>query len=108
MAFGNGHYTRTDGSWFYTLTGEPVPGAQDLRVGHRVVMDAPELHPAALLTIAQAAELAGVKADSWRRMVSRGLAPEPVFRFESTPLWTRPIIVHWKARRPGTGGRRAA
>lgn len=108
MTYGNGHYVRRGGVWCYARTEEPVPGAEDVRLNGRTVMAAPELHPDALLTIEQAAEMCGVKPESWRRMTSRGQCPEPVLRFGSSPVWTRPILDIWMARRPGRGGRTAA
>lgn len=66
---------------------------------------APELTASALLTVADVGRLAGVSKatiDSYRY---RGYLPEPQFVKVRTPLWTRPVIAHWLAQRPGCGWR---
>lgn len=108
MTFGNGHYTRKSGTWVYAATGEPVPGASDMRLGTRTVMVAPEVQPDALLTTEQVAELARVKPESLRSMISRGEGPAAVFKFGNQPVWSRPIIDHWMASRPRRGPTYAA
>jgi hypothetical protein len=105
MLYGNGHYVRSGGSWFYALTMEPVPEATDRRIDGRLVLEAPEVHPESLLSIEQAARICGVQPRSWRVMVSRRLAPAPVFRFGGSPVWTRGVLAVWLRTRPGHGGR---
>jgi hypothetical protein len=76
-------------------------GPPDLVVG----MLAPELSAGLMLTVADIAEAANVtKAtiDSYRY---RGYLPAPQVVLARTPLWSRPIIRHWLAGRPGCGWR---
>lgn len=110
MTYGNGHYERRAGVWVYAATGEPVPGATDVKLPGRrgLFMQAPEIHPGALLTTDLVVELLGITAAGFRGMVSRGDGPRPVFKYGNQPLWTRPIIDHWLATRPGKGGHNRA
>lgn len=77
------------------------PHAGDLIIS----LMAPELHPLALLTVAEIAEAAEVSKatiDSYRY---RGYLPEPQAARGRTPLWARPIVRHWLETRPGPGWR---
>jgi predicted DNA-binding transcriptional regulator AlpA len=56
-----------------------------------------------LLTTADAAELAGVSAASFRSYVSRGDAPAPDGKLGNTPYWNRSTITRWLKNRPGQG-----
>lgn len=107
LTYGNGHYARVAGVWRYASTGEPVPGAQDLPIGPRIVMSAPELHPDALLDTAAAASYWGCTRGSWRQFVVRGSAPQPVVHIGGSPCWTREVIDHWRAAHPVKRGRPA-
>jgi hypothetical protein len=99
-SYGNGHYTKkAGGAWVYTLTGDPVPGAVDMRLGKKRVMWAPELHPEALLNVDAAAALVGIKPASWRREVGRGQAPAAVLHVGFTPVWTVGVIQAWLKKR---------
>lgn len=99
--YGNGHYTRSPGgTWTYTATGEPVHGAEDLRVQGKMLMWAPELHPDALLTVERAAALCGVKTASFRRMLARGQVPPPVLHVGYSPVWTAGVLDVWMRTRP--------
>ena len=100
--------TPEDLAWAQELCGidEPVEvrcpdGGRDLVIGLR----APELAVSVMLTVADIAEVAGVSkatVDSYRY---RGYLPEPQFVKGRTPLWSRPIVHHWLANRPGSGWR---
>jgi predicted DNA-binding transcriptional regulator AlpA len=57
------------------------------------------------LTRAEAAELAGVKPDTWNSYVHRGQAPAPVEYISRTPLWDRAEVEAWLSNRPGPGTR---
>jgi hypothetical protein len=37
--------------------------------------------------------------------LARRRMPEPVTRIGNSPIWTRPVIHHWLATRPGQGVR---
>ena len=77
------------------------PHAGDLIIS----LMAPELHPMAMLTvgdIAEAADVSKATIDSYRY---RGYLPEPQAARGRTPLWARPIVIHWLATRPGSGWR---
>lgn len=58
-----------------------------------------------LLTVAEAASLAGVRPDTWTSYVSRGQAPAPDGRLGSKPWWHRATVEQWIAERPGMGAR---
>jgi len=78
-----------------------TPHVGDLIVG----LSAPELQAPAMLTVGDIADAAGVtKAtiDSYRY---RGYLPQPQVVRGRTPLWTRPVVHHWLASRPGPGWR---
>lgn len=75
--------------------------AGDLIIG----MMAPELQALMMLTVGDISELAGVSKatiDSYRY---RGYLPQPQIVRGRTPLWSRPIVHHWMACRPGSGWR---
>lgn len=106
LSYGNGHYLRgPDGVWRYSRTGAPVPGAHDLQLGAELVMEAPELHPAQLLCVEQAAAFCSIKPGSLRNMVARGAAPAPVLHVGVAPVWTAGVLRAWLETRPGHGGR---
>ena len=72
----------------------------------RVVgMDAPELHVRAMLTIGDIADMMEVAPDTVAAYRYRGYLPEPQALIGRTPVWSRPIIRHWLATRPGNGWR---
>lgn len=75
---------------------------EELRCGDVVVgMSAPELHPMAMLTVRDIAELAGISkatVDSYRY---RGSLPEPQVVRGRTPLWSRPVVQRWLDARVG-------
>lgn len=107
ISYGNGHYVRSrSGTWRYSLTGEEVPGASDLEVNGRIVMQAPELHPEFLMDIADAAAYCGMTRASWKVAVSQGRAPVSVVRLSISPFWTQGVLDAWLATRPvrGRGG----
>lgn len=58
-----------------------------------------------LLTRAEAAELAGVKVETWSGYVARGQAPKPTDRIYGKPLWDRRVVEDWKQNRPGQGSK---
>lgn len=102
------HATAEEQRWARSLCGieEPVTvrhpdGSRDLVVGMR----APELEVVALLTVQDIAEelyVSKATVDSYRH---RGHLPEPQVVKGRTPLWSRPIVRHWMAHRPGAGWR---
>jgi hypothetical protein len=59
------------------------------------------------LTAALAAELAGVKPNTWRAYVARGQAPSPDGREELSrhPYWLESTVRSWVRSRPGPGTR---
>jgi predicted DNA-binding transcriptional regulator AlpA len=77
----------------------------DRRAAQPLGIDAPELHPSRLITIAQVASLAGVEEASIHRYLLRGAIPQPPIRVGYSPCWPRPIIDHWLETRR-TSGRR--
>ena len=121
MHYCQGTYHRDDaGIWRYAWN-EPVPGARDLTVADLVPpggpdarsaadlapqarelvvgMLAPELDINLMLTVGQVADRAHVSKatiDSYRY---RGLLPEPQVTVGRTPLWARPVVERWVARR---------
>lgn len=58
-----------------------------------------------LLTVREAAALAGVSESTWRAYVARGQAPRPDVRLGATPGWQRSTIESWIAARPRAAGR---
>jgi hypothetical protein len=59
------------------------------------------------LTANLAAEMAGVRPNTWRAYVARGHAPAPDGREELSrhPYWLETTVSAWKASRPGPGAR---
>jgi len=55
------------------------------------------------LTNNQCAELAGIRPDTWRAYVSRGIAPEADRTTLGHPEWHRDTFMAWLAKRPGPG-----
>ena len=124
MQITHGIYTRDEhGTWRYPW-GDAVPGARDLTVGdlrclgtlpadvpddapvdHVVGIDAPELRVDVVLTIGDVAELAGVSPATITAYRRRGGFPEPQAVLARTPVWSRPVVEHWLASRPGNGWR---
>jgi hypothetical protein len=52
-----------------------------------------------MLTTEQAAALAGMKAETFRRYRSRGTTPEPDGYLGRTPWWRTETITRWAANR---------
>ena len=82
--------------------GVPWPEWEE-HAGTVVGMDAPELHPANLLTVADVGRLAGFTPEVVMDYVRRGSCPGPTVRLNRTPLWSRPVVVQWLARRRRRG-----
>lgn len=57
------------------------------------------------LLLAEAADIAGVRPNTWSSYVARGQAPAPVRRVGRTPLWDEDEVRQWVAERPGQGSR---
>jgi predicted DNA-binding transcriptional regulator AlpA len=57
------------------------------------------------MTRREVAELLGISTETLSAYVSRGQAPAPARRIESTPLWDEEEVRKWHAQRPGRGGR---
>jgi predicted DNA-binding transcriptional regulator AlpA len=57
------------------------------------------------ITSQEAAELAGVKRDTFSGYVTRGQAPKPIRHVGRTPLWDEDEIKAWMENRPGLGAR---
>lgn len=57
------------------------------------------------MTRDEAAELAGVRPDTWSGYVSRGQAPAPKRHVGRTPVWDEAEIRDWMENRPGRGSR---
>lgn len=62
--------------------------------------------PPDMLTMAEAAVIADMPYDSFRRYRVRGVVPEPDGYVGRTPWWRRETIEKWAAVRPRRGGRR--
>lgn len=77
-----------------------------LRHARQVVgMMAPELHPWALVGLADVATMTGIAEPTLRAYLARRQMPEPVTRVGRAPVWSRPIIERWLAgRRDGARG----
>ena len=58
-----------------------------------------------LITAAQAGEMIGVTARTFRSYSARGIAdcPEPVMHVGRTPLWDRQAVQEWHDARPRVG-----
>jgi len=52
-----------------------------------------------VLTTEQAAELAGMRVDTFRRYRARGTVPEPDGYLGRTPWWRKETIARWAANR---------
>jgi predicted DNA-binding transcriptional regulator AlpA len=84
----------------------PVPvGEWERRADVPFGLWAPELTPSRLLGVSGVARLAGVSPATVTAYLSRRRMPPPVTRVGNTPLWSRPVIHHWLASRPGQGAR---
>lgn len=57
------------------------------------------------ITRAEAAEIAGVKVETFAGYVTRGQAPAPVRHIARTPLWDEDQVKAWAEARPGRGSR---
>jgi hypothetical protein len=59
------------------------------------------------LSVSAAAELAGLKVDTWRAYVTRGKAPKPdgVDETFGRRYWFRSTVQGWLNSRPGRGAR---
>jgi hypothetical protein len=66
---------------------------------------APELTPARLLGVADVARIARVTPATITAYLARRRMPPPVARIGNSPVWSRPVIRHWLASRPGQGAR---
>lgn len=84
-------------TWQEGLSGKlGVPWPEWERRAHRVVgMQAPELHPQALLSTEHVASLAGLTAGSLMEYVRRGTVPAPTVRQGRSLLWSKPIVMAW-------------
>jgi DNA-binding transcriptional MerR regulator len=63
--------------------------------------------PEERLSVSAAAKRAGIKTDTFRAYVSRGLAPQPdgVDETFGRKYWYAATIDRWDAERPGRGAR---
>jgi hypothetical protein len=104
------YWKDSEGVWRYVVDDEPVPGAVETDQG----MLAPELHPSALIDTDGIAKMIvsekhpdGILPATIYTYRSRGEVnfPEPLTHFGQTPVWSRAVIEHWLASRPGRGGR---
>jgi len=69
-------------------------------------LDAPELMPDRLLSLAGVARLAGVSYQTAASYFSRREVrfPEAVARLAGNPVWSEPVVRSWLTSRPGKGG----
>lgn len=67
--------------------------------GDVIDIDAPELHPGAVLVIDEAARAVGLTSDSLMEYVRRGTFPQPPVRLGRTPAWPRPVVQQWISQR---------
>lgn len=58
-----------------------------------------------LVSATDAAQIAGVKLDTFTSYVNRGYAPEHVAQIAGRRLWSRAAINEWVENRPGQGSR---
>ena len=67
--------------------------------GEVVDINAPELHPSAVLVIEDTARAVGLTPESLMEYVRRGVFPQPPVRLGRTPAWPRPVVQQWLANR---------
>ena len=67
--------------------------------GDVIDIDAPELHPGAVLIIEDVARAVGLSPESLMEYVRRGTFPQPPVRLGRTPAWPRPVVEQWIAQR---------
>lgn len=98
--YGDAYLLDDNGRWLYAHDQSLVPSARTIidRAG-AIHMEAPDLLVDQMLDITLMAELLGVVPRSVSVMLSRGDLPKPQVRLGGSPLWTRPVIEAWKARR---------
>jgi predicted DNA-binding transcriptional regulator AlpA len=103
-------------TWKHTLTTSlwsgrsvsvvQVPvGEWERRADIPIGLWAPELTVARLLGIGDVARIAGVTPATITAYLARRRMPPPVSRIADSPVWSRPVIRHWMASRPGQGVR---
>lgn len=93
--------------WVKLLAGWAQRRGQDELPLNQCICDitAPELSRDALLSSAEAAEVGGVEASTWRSYLSREVLPDPQAYVPTAnggkerPLWSRPIVQAWAASR---------
>lgn len=98
--------TRLAGGRSVTVVRVPV-AEWERRADIPIGLWAPELTASRLLGVAEVARLAGVSPATVTAYLSRRRMPEPVMRLGRAPVWSRPVIRHWLAGRPGQGRRTA-
>jgi len=64
-----------------------------------VAMNAPELHPSALMTLDMVATAAGLSAASLTEYIRRGTCPPPQIQLGRSPMWSRSVVSHWLSTR---------
>ena len=87
-----------------TVLRVPV-GEWERRADIPIGLWAPELTASRLLGVADVAAIAGVTPATITAYLARRRMPPPVTRFANSPVWSRPVIHHWLATRPGQGAR---
>jgi len=98
--------TRLSGGRSTTVVRVPV-GEWERRADIPFGVWAPELSAGRLLGVSDVTRLAGVSPATITAYLSRRRMPEPVMRIGRAPVWSRPVIRHWLAGRPGQGRRTA-
>jgi len=64
-----------------------------------VAMNAPELHPSALMTLDMVAKAARLSSASLTEYIRRGTCPPPQVQLGRSPMWSRPVVSHWLSTR---------
>jgi hypothetical protein len=76
----------------YSLTRECWEARSRIPMG----LTAPELQPPAMVDLAGFARTLGVRESSLSAYKARGRLPQPQFTVANSPLWSWPVIEHWK------------
>lgn len=107
MSYHYGDAYEFDGyKWRYACNGELVPDQKtyiDPRSGEPH-LDAPEMLVHQMIDLPELAAMMKVKPSSVPSMLYREQIPKPQFRAgKQGALWSRPVIRHFIASRPGQG-----
>lgn len=97
-AYGGTYERDEQGVWRYAHSGEPVPGATDLREGRRIVgIHAPELAPMLLASVKDVMAHYGWSGGTLSTYISRGYFPPATVRIGDCNAWPWPVVRDYKA-----------